>query len=300
MHINYDFADLQAFLAVKETGSFHLASEKLNMSQSAITRRVQKLETALGSILFERTTRRVRPTLAAKRLQPRAEAILEDATETARAMRDESVAFAHQSSLVVTVATIPTVVTRLIPPALRAFRAAGHASRLRLLDFAANEVSEAVAQGDADFGICSIPTLEANTEFETLFEDRMVLALPVGHGLAAHDLVRWDHLEGQALILPARGTGNRMLIDEAVARARLALKWTFEAERSTTAMALVSGGSGIAVLPLSAVDGLHDPRITWRPLADPIIARPIGLLTRIGQTDTPETAALKGAVRSAI
>ncbi|MEO1249282.1 MAG: LysR family transcriptional regulator, partial [Pseudomonadota bacterium] len=183
MDINYDFSDLQAFLAVKETGSFHLASKRLNMSQSAITRRVQKLETALGSALFERTTRMVRPTLAAKRLQPRAEAILDDARETTRAMRDESVTFVHQRSLVVTVATIPTVVARLIPPALHTFRAAGHRSRLRILDLAANEVSEAVSQGEADFGICSIPTLEANTEFETLFEDRMVLALPTDHPL---------------------------------------------------------------------------------------------------------------------
>ena len=108
MHINYDFADLEAFLAVKETGSFHLAAEKLALSQSAVTRRVQKLEMALDSVLFERTTRMVKPTLTAKRLQARAEAILDDARETTRAMRDESVAFAHQRSLVVTVATVPT------------------------------------------------------------------------------------------------------------------------------------------------------------------------------------------------
>ncbi len=299
MHINYDFADLQAFLAVKETGSFHLASKRLNMSQSAVTRRVQKLESALGSALFERTTRMVRPTLAAKRLYPRAEAILEDARETTRALQDESVAFSHQRGLVVTVASIPTVVTRLMPPALHAFRAAGHASRIRILDFAANEVSEAVAQGEADFGICSIPTLEPNTEFETLFEDRMVLALPADHPLTACDGVRWRQLQGQALILPARGTGNRMLIDEAIARARLSLKWTVEAGRSTTGLALVSGGCGVAVLPLSAVEAVHDNRVTWRPLADPVIARPIGLLTRLGQANTVETMALQDAIRTA-
>mgnify|MGYP001813232112 CR=1 FL=1 len=47
MRINYDFGDLEAFLAVKETGSFHGAAERLNLSQSAITRRIQKLEEAL-------------------------------------------------------------------------------------------------------------------------------------------------------------------------------------------------------------------------------------------------------------
>ena len=86
MRIKFDFLDLEAFLAVKETSSFHAASERLNLSQSSVTRRVQKLEEALGTEVFERTTRDVRPTLAAKRLQVRAEAILQDAQETTLAM----------------------------------------------------------------------------------------------------------------------------------------------------------------------------------------------------------------------
>lgn len=300
MSINYDFADLEAFLAVKETGSFHLASQKLNLSQSAITRRVQKLEDALGSVLFERTTRKVRPTLAAKRLQARAEAILDDARETIRAMRDESVAFAHQRSRIVTLATIPTVIAGMLPEALRRFRGAGHASRIRIMDFAANEVAEAVAQGDADFGICSIPALEPSTAFEPLFDDRIVLALPAVHPLGERGVVPWEALDGEAMILPARKTGNRMLIDEATARGRLALTWIYEAERSTTALSLVAGGAGIALLPLSVLKHAQDDRVTWRHLGEPAIARPIGLLTKIGQADTLETSALKDAIRAAV
>lgn len=300
MRINYDFADLEAFLAVKETGSFHLASERLNLSQSAITRRIQKLELALGSELFERTTRMVRPTLAAKRLQARAEAILEDAHETTRAMRDESIIFAHQRGLVVTVAIIPTVISRLFPKALRVFRAQGHSSRIRFLDLAANEVSEAVAQGEADFGICSIPTLEANTEFETLFEDRMALAIPADSPLTAQDRLSWNVLEDEPLILPAKGTGNRLLIDEAAARARLSLKWTFEAERSATALSLVAGGAGVALLPISALEDQREDRIVWRSLAEPTVSRAIGLLTRIGQADSPAAFALKESIRGAV
>ncbi|MEM6826271.1 MAG: LysR family transcriptional regulator [Pseudomonadota bacterium] len=299
MHINYDFADLEAFLAVKETGSFHMAAQRLALSQSSVTRRVQKLEQALDSVLFERTTRRVRPTLAAKRLHARAEAMLEDARETVGAMRDESVAFAHQRSLVVTLATIPTVVANLVTPALGSFRAAGHRSRIRILDHAANAVSEAVAQGEADFGICSISSLEPNTGFEHLFDDRIVLAVRDDHPLAAQDMISWRSLEEQDLILPARGTGNRTLIDEEIARMQGALTWTMEAERSSTALALVSGGAGVALLPLSALRALCPDRVSWRPLSDPVISRPVGLVSRNGQTDTPPIAALKHAIRSA-
>jgi len=297
MRINYDFQDLEVFLAVKETGSFHGAAQRLNLSQSAVTRRIQKLETALGSTLFERTTRAVRPTLAAKRLQARAEAILEDAQETTRAMRDESVLFTHQRGAVVTIATIPTVVAPLLTPAIRAFRASGQRARIRLLDTAANEVAEAVAVGEADFGLCSIPMLEASTEFEPLFDDRIVLALPLSHAKAGQKSIRLDDLNDTPLILPTRGTGNRLLIDEAAARARLTLRWDYEIGRSTTALGLVVAGMGAALLPQSAI-GVANVAVCTLESLD--ISRPVGLLSRVGQSQIPAVAALKLAIREAV
>ncbi|WP_164661142.1 LysR family transcriptional regulator [Tropicibacter sp. Alg240-R139] len=295
MVINFDFGDLQAFLAVKETGSFHMAADRLNLSQPAVTRRVRKLEEALGSTLFERTTRAVKPTLAAKRLQVRAEAILEDAQETARAMRDESVAFAHQRNLVVTVATIPTVVSRVITPALAAFRTAGHKARIRVLDSDANEVTEAVAGGEADFGLCSIPAMDPGTVFEPLLDDRISLVAPIGHGLTGTELVNLSDLSDEPLILPARGTGNRLLIDEAMARAMVPLRWTYEVGRTATALEMVADGLGLALVPQSAIERA---RVAICALDLPDIRRPIGLLTRAGRADTAAAAALKQAIRS--
>ncbi|SFR34497.1 LysR family transcriptional regulator [Litoreibacter janthinus] len=294
MRINYDFGDLEAFLAVKETGSFHAAAQRLNLSQSAVTRRVQKLEDALDSQLFERTTRSLKPTLAAKRLQARAEAILEDAQETTRAMRDESVAFSHQRGTVITLATIATVVTPLLTPAIQALSRRGQNPRIRILDGAANEVAEAVVSGEADFGLCSIPMLEPLTEFVPLLDDRIVLAVPKAHSIAKRSTVRLDDLGDTPLILPRRGTGNRLLIDEAIARARTPLSWTYEVGRSTTALELVAQGLGIALVPRSAVSAANVATCT---LEAPDIVRSIGMLTRLGQSDAPPVAALKSALR---
>lgn len=295
MSIKFDFGDLEAFLAVYETRSFHAAAGQLNLSQSAVTRRVRKLEEALDSQLFERTTRQVRPTLAAKRLKARAEAILEDADQTTRSMRDESVAFAHQRGALITIATIPTVVASVLSPALSAFRAAGQTARIRILDGSANEVAEAIAEGEADLGLCSIPSLEPTTQFEALFDDTMVLAVPPEHKLAAKPTLNWTDLEGCQVILPARGTGNRLVIDEALARARLPLIWTYEVGRSGTALDLVSAGLGIAVLPRSAID---TNSVTLRELGSPEISRPIGLLTRVTLSETPAVSALKREIRA--
>jgi DNA-binding transcriptional LysR family regulator len=297
MRINFDFNDLDAFLAVMETNSFHHAAERLNLSQSAVTRRIQKLEEALGSALFDRTTRAVRPTLAAKRLQSRAEAMLEGAQETTLAMRDESMAFAHQRNAVVTLAMIPTVVAALLPQAIQRFRNEGFNARIRLLDFAANEVAEAVSQGEADFGVCSIESLEPNTHFEALFDDQIVVALPSHHALAGSDEVNWSDLQSLELILPARGTGNRLLIDEAMARSRTTTHWTYEVNRSTTAMELVNRGTAVALLPRSVMNSTHSGGLVFKGFANPTISRPIGLLTRSGTSDTPAVKALKEAIK---
>jgi DNA-binding transcriptional LysR family regulator len=297
MRINFYFTDLEAFLAVRETGSFHLASERMGLSQSSITRRIQKLETALGSILFERTTRDVRPTLAAKRLQMRAEVILNDARETALSMRDESIAHAHQRALTVTVATIPTVITGLIAPAIRQFEAAGHTARIRVLDRAANEVAEAVAQAEADFGICSVPMLEPSTEFTLLFNDPIVIAMEPGHPFAARAGVDWADLADEPLILPARGTGNRLLIDEAMAKTGRPVRWMFEVSRTSTALDLVAGGIGIAPVPKSAIQSGHPHgTVVAKPVSAPLVSRPIGLIKRIGQKESAASEALMAAI----
>ncbi|KUF11085.1 LysR family transcriptional regulator [Pseudoponticoccus marisrubri] len=296
MRINFDFHDLEAFLAVFETRSFHRAAGQLALSQTSVTRRVRKLEEALGTRLFDRTTREVRPTLAAKRLKLRAEAILQDTQETMRAMRDESAAFAHQRAQTVTVAAIPTVIGALVAPAVEQLRAEGHAPRLRLIDLAANEVAETVAEGEADFGIGSIPMLEPVTEFTPLLDDPIGLALPSGHPLLARETLRWSDLRGLPLILPARGTGNRLLIDEALARGQSPLRWSCEVGRTTTALELVARGIGLAPLPRIALGDPHGGPVRWRALSAPEVMRPIGLMTRFGQADTPIAASLKQAI----
>jgi DNA-binding transcriptional LysR family regulator len=78
MAINFDLNDLQAFRAVVEQGSFRKAADTVRLSQPALSRRIEKLEDALGVKLFERTTRKVSLTQAGRGFMPSVERLLDD------------------------------------------------------------------------------------------------------------------------------------------------------------------------------------------------------------------------------
>lgn len=284
MRINFDFADLEAFLAIADLGSFQRAAEQLNISQPALTRRIQKLEASLDVTLFDRTTRSLKLTLAAKRLRGRAQAMVDDAAEATLALRDETARFESQRNAIVSVALVPSATQRILTRAIKEFRRRGNTARIRILDRLANDVGEAVAQGDADFGVSSIPALEPNIEFETMSDDDFVLAVSRDHPLAVRTSVRWDELQDADLIAPMKGTGNRMLIDEALARSRRGLTWTYEVRRTTTALSLVEAGIGVAVLPGSSVSGESSAPVVACDLVAPSVSRSIGLVRRTGQS----------------
>ena len=143
-----------------------------------------------------------------------------------------------------------------------------------------------MAKGEADFGISSIPELEPNTEFIPLFNDEIVMVCPENHKLAELSLVNWTDFAAEELIVPCRGTGNRLLIDETMARAGLSISWSYEIRRSTTALELVAAGMGLALLPKSAIDPNKINGVEIRTISNPSIIRPIGLLKRIGHKPT--------------
>ena len=283
MRINFELSDLEAFLAVADLESFQRAAEQLSLSQPALTRRIQKLEASLGVKLFDRTTRTLKLTLAAKRLRGRAQAILDDAVEAMLALQDETARFEHERNAIVTVALVPSATQKILTSAIKEFRRRGHRARMRILDQSANDVAEAVAQGEADFGITSIPALEPNISFQAIVDDRFVLALNRNHPLTEQAKVHWESLKGLPLIVAMKGTGNRMVVDEALARARQDLSWSYEVRRSTTALCLAEAGIGVAVLPETAIPGSPASRVFARPLIAPAVARTIGIVRRTAQ-----------------
>ena len=85
------FADIEAFTAVVEAGSFSAAGERLGIAKSVVSRRISKLERRLGSRLLHRTTRRLSLTDAGKNFYQRAVQILADLDDAEQSVTEETI-----------------------------------------------------------------------------------------------------------------------------------------------------------------------------------------------------------------
>jgi DNA-binding transcriptional LysR family regulator len=84
------FADIEAYSAVVEAGSFSAAGERLGVAKSVVSRRISQLEKRLGSRLLHRTTRRLTLTDAGKNFYQRAVQILADLDDAEQSVTDET------------------------------------------------------------------------------------------------------------------------------------------------------------------------------------------------------------------
>jgi DNA-binding transcriptional LysR family regulator len=85
------FADIEAFTAVVEAGSFSMAGERLGIAKSVVSRRISQLERRLGSRLLHRTTRRLALTDTGKNFYQRAVQILADLDDAEQSVTDETI-----------------------------------------------------------------------------------------------------------------------------------------------------------------------------------------------------------------
>ncbi len=298
MRINFDFGDLEGFLALSETGSFARAAERLNISQSALSRRIQKLEQALGVALFERTTRSVAPTPEGRTFVDVAAGLLADVEDAARALGQADETGARRRGAIVSVAAVPTATQNLLPAAIRRFRAEGHVARIRIRDTAASAVVDTIEAGEADFGVGFLSAREPTLDFRPIADDPFVLVMLAGDPMADRTDVRWQDIDADRFIAIWKGSGNRMLIEAALARARIALDWRYEAQHLSTALGLVEAGLGVTALPRSAVrPGMRG--IVARPLIEPVVSRTVGVVRRTRVRLSEPAEALYGAILEA-
>lgn len=277
--MNFDLADLRAFLAVADLGSFRAASDSIHLSQSALSRRVDKLEEALGVPLLTRTTRRVELTTVGRSFVPKARNVINELESALIGVADMSERISGQ----ITVACVPSAVAYFLPAVIRDYHARYPKIRVRLVDESSSELLLSVTRGEADFGLTYIGVNDADVEFESLVSDPFVVACSRGHPFAKRRWVRWKDLEGEPYIALAQGSGNRLLLDQHLANSEHAPRWYCEVRHVPALVSLVEAGAGVGVVPRLAMPVDTHSNLVSIPLREPSINRNLGIIRRRGR-----------------
>jgi DNA-binding transcriptional LysR family regulator len=286
--IKFDLGELIAFVTTAEKASFRLAAEALYLSPPALSRRVERLEAALGARLLERTTRHVELTAVGQEFLQEARRALSGLDEAVQRVDDRLKLRRGR----VAIACIPSVATNLLPPVLRAFAQAQPEVQVHVIDESAQQVLDAVLQGAADFGLSFTGSQESALRFEALTRERYVLAMPRSHAWAARDQVEWAELAGQRLVSVSHQSGNRLLLDQVMAELPDQPVAWYECNHLTGALALVEAGLGLAAIPQLALRDDH-ATVCGVPLTGPDVWRTLGLLQRRDRVLSPTAQALR-------
>jgi DNA-binding transcriptional LysR family regulator len=158
---------------------------------------------------------------------------------------------------------------------------------LRIIDQGANEVLTTVLRNEADFGLNYIGTQEPDLEFEPILKEPFVVACRFDHPLANKREVTWSDLTTFEYMSVTKDSGNRFLLDLALADNPTRPRWYCEAQHVSTLVSLVEAGMGVAAVPRLAMPPHGHPTLVSVPLVEPVISRTVGLIRRRGRTLSP-------------
>lgn len=285
---------IEAFLAVAESGSFSLAAARMNAAQPAISQAVRDLETALDVRLFDRTTRRVDLTEAARILRDQLTKGMEEIHRAVEAVQD--VAALRRGTL--RIAAPPLLAAALLPAAIASFSKAHPDIRVDLADVSTDRIVEQVLSGQSEIGVGTFPPGDDRLERLPVLNDDMMLFCRHDDALASAAGTTWAALSGRPLVTLTRESGIRLLTEVGFETAQVGMRPRFEVTQITTAIALVEAGLGVSVLPGYAQSALVGRPVMAVPLLQPTISRDVVVLHRRDRSLTPAARAFVERLRT--
>jgi len=175
---------LRYFVAVAEAENvLRAATQKLHVSQPAVSRQIRDLEDELGVLLFERTGKAVNLTDAGRLFLKEARAVLERTDEAVANVRG----FAQAGETELHVGYSPLPGARIVPAALRAFQQAMPNVHVKLHDWSNEEIVAGLRDGRLQLALIVPPFKRGefhDLRFEELVRESVRIAVPPNHPLA--------------------------------------------------------------------------------------------------------------------
>jgi len=278
---------LQAFLAVAETGSFGQAARKCEITQSTVSRQIQSLEAELGLPLFHRTAQ-AKLTLGGEQLLPRARKICQEWESATQELAD--LMAGKQPELCV--AAIHSVCAHYLPPVLQKFCRDYPDVQLRVTALGSDRALKVLRDGLVDVAIVMnnrFLTASPEMVLDVLYEEPVELLMASNHPLTQYEQVPWSELIKYPQVVFKDGYGMQRLVQERFARQGAKLRAVMELNTLDAFRGVVRQGEMIALLPQSAlVEARADSTLAIRSIASlpPSMAAASNIVSDVSTSDS--------------
>ncbi len=186
---------LVQFVVLARTKNFTRAAEELHLSQSALSRAIQKLEDQLGQPLFERKPREIVLTDLGGLLLDRAKEILKLMEDTFSELSEAG------KRGRVRLGAIPTIAPYFLPTLLASFAKKHPEISVIVQEDTTDMLIKRCSHGEIDVALLALPIITRQLDIEPLFDEELLLLLPLGHPLEAKKKITAESVNGYPFVM---------------------------------------------------------------------------------------------------
>ncbi|MCP1184325.1 LysR family transcriptional regulator [Paenibacillus sp. 1781tsa1] len=265
-----ELLQLKYFLTVARCEHVTEAAGKLHVTQSSLSKTIQRLEDDLGVPLFDRIGRKLRLNDFGRTFLRRTEKALFELEQGQREIGDLS--NKDQGTLQLAVTTAST-----LPGILREFRKNQPDIQFHVQMVSLENMSRLLHRGEVDFCLSSPPIEGEDIECQILYDDPIVVAVPMDHRYAERSSIQLAELKDESFVGVKQGYGVRDMVDSICQSVGFLPKYVYEGDEPARLTALVEAEIGLAFIPSTARNP-HE-RIRYLQVEDHRLVREIALLS---------------------
>ncbi len=244
-----ELAQLDAFIAAADCGSFSRAADMLNVAQPSLSNRIQSLEREVGQPLFERMGRGVKLTDAGRSFLPYAQRVLRTLNDGLMVLEGTRDGTAGR----LMIGTAPAVGTYVLPRLLKVFCDNHPGVDVLVRTGHSDEVLQMVVDDDVQVGI-GRPINHPDVRTVTLYQDELVLVVSALHRFSKKGSVKVEQLADDSLILFDRDSGYYGMILGLFRELGVVPQQQMQLDSIEATKKMVEANLGIALLPEVSVE----------------------------------------------
>jgi DNA-binding transcriptional LysR family regulator len=244
--------NLDIFAVVVEQASLNKASQVLNISQPALSRKIMKLEEDLGVMLFTRKGKRLELTRVGQICYEHAMEQRHLERKFQQAIQEYKASGKHSS---ITIGASLTTLQATLPDLITFYLKEYPLTEIKALTGKTHEIVTMVKEKKVDIGLVASQISAASLHCEPLFNDHLCLVLPLGHKYIDRQDLSVNDLNGFPMILFSKGTWYRVLMDELFQRYSILPDVQMEIDSFEAILRLVSTCKTATLLPQSYLRG---------------------------------------------